>query len=569
MMSLHNSLLFLLLLPLQIFAQQDSLIEKSYTDLNVLLKQQKDTSLAIAASRAYYLRAKNEDNLNEQLLGLEAISLNLFGASEGKLGMGYIDQAIDLSTSSTDRLLLTRLLTTKGNLFLEKAEYSKAVDVFYAALEEAERTNSILDQQRIINNISIIKTNLEDYEGSRKILQQGLSKLSQIEYIPNTDEYIRKQKLEMAFNANIAKAYINGSNPDSALLYIQRSFEKANPNKSDSCNIRILYYLKTESYLLKNDYKDAKKNLDAANLECLSYYTDIQDLGYLGRIQLGQKKYSDAVKSFKTAIKNNPPEDFKIQFILDYYKYLAQSYKGLGKIDSANFFLEKYILSTNSQKFTENNVATSFRRQEISEFKKELDELSTQKSSNEKILIYGSVAGGLIILVLGFGLVKSHRRRKENEKKFQDLLSKINTAHKPQEIVDTKDEVLEEQTSSDINPETTQQILDGLKKLEEQNYYLHPACSAHNVAKRIKTNTTYLSKVINAEFGKNFSTYINDLRINHAIVRLKQDSKFRSYTISSIATELGYKSADSFTKYFKKDTGLLPSFYIKKLNETT
>ena len=132
-------------------------------------------------------------------------------------------------------------------------------------------------------------------------------------------------------------------------------------------------------------------------------------------------------------------------------------------------------------------------------------------------------------------------------------------------IIDTKDEVLEEKNSTEVPEETKQQILEGLKKLEKQEYYLKQECNSYNVAKKINTNTSYLSKVINSHYGKNFNTYINDLRINYTIVRLKNDVIFRSYSIQSIAEEVGYKSADSFTKYFKKDTGLNPSFYIKEI----
>ena len=132
-------------------------------------------------------------------------------------------------------------------------------------------------------------------------------------------------------------------------------------------------------------------------------------------------------------------------------------------------------------------------------------------------------------------------------------------------IIDTKDEVLEEKNSTEVPEETKQQILEGLKKLEKQEYYLKQECNSYNVAKKINTNTSYLSKVINSHYGINFNTYINDLRINYTIVRLKNDVIFRSYSIQSIAEEVGYKSADSFTKYFKKDTGLNPSFYIKEI----
>lgn len=560
-------LILVLFTAIKGIGQKDTLVTKSYEELRDLLNQKKDTAMAIAASRAYYSKGKKDNRLKDELLGLEAISSNLNEFGQKEYAMSYLDSALNLSRKLEDKTLLIRLLRRKADLLFINTAYSQAVDTYYLALNEAERTDDFLTQQSILNNISLIKNNLEDYEGSRKILQEALVRSKKQDYKPDSDEQKQKDGIEMALNANIAKAFINASNPDSAMVYTRRSFEKSKLSEKDSCNIRILHYLNTESYLLKNDFVKAKKALDSARLKCESTSSKLQVSGYLGQIYLGEKKYRDAVDVLSQGIKDEAPETLKMQFVIEYYKYLAKAHKGLGKIDSANYYLEKYITSSTNQDEVRSNVAGSFKRREVAIFQKELNELTEQKTQGENLLRYGGIAGGALILLLVFGLIRSNKKRKENEQKFEELLEKMAAAKSPEEIIDTKDEVLDEQSTSDVNPETTQQILDGLKKLEEQNYFLHPACSAHNVAKRIKTNTTYLSKVINAEFGKNFSTYVNDLRINYAIVRLKQDSKFRSYTISSIATELGYKSADSFTKYFKKDTGLLPSFYIKKLNE--
>ncbi|MEM6687757.1 MAG: helix-turn-helix domain-containing protein, partial [Bacteroidota bacterium] len=67
---------------------------------------------------------------------------------------------------------------------------------------------------------------------------------------------------------------------------------------------------------------------------------------------------------------------------------------------------------------------------------------------------------------------------------------------------------------------------------------------------------------------KKFIQYITDLRIDYALEKLANDKKFRAYNIKSIAAELGYNSAESFSKDFKRRTKLYPSYYIKKINET-
>ena len=118
-----------------------------------------------------------------------------------------------------------------------------------------------------------------------------------------------------------------------------------------------------------------------------------------------------------------------------------------------------------------------------------------------------------------------------------------------------------------IKDYTITEILDGLIKLEKKQYYLKQECTLHNVAKKLKTNTAYLSKIVNSELGKNFSAYINDLRINYVLIELKNNKRLRSYSIAAISEEVGYKSPDSFNKYFKEATGLTPSIFIKKINE--
>ena len=87
------------------------------------------------------------------------------------------------------------------------------------------------------------------------------------------------------------------------------------------------------------------------------------------------------------------------------------------------------------------------------------------------------------------------------------------------------------------------------------------------MAKKINTNSTYLSKTLQSHKQKKFVQYITDLRLEYALKRLKNDTKFRTYDIKSIASELGFNTAESFSKAFKKRTGIYPSFYIKNLNK--
>lgn len=110
-----------------------------------------------------------------------------------------------------------------------------------------------------------------------------------------------------------------------------------------------------------------------------------------------------------------------------------------------------------------------------------------------------------------------------------------------------------------------EEILSKLINFENKNKFLSQNISLNELSKSFKTNSTYLSKVINLKKDKNFSQYINDLRVDYSVIKLKDDPKFRKYTIKAIANESGFKNAESFSKAFYKKFGLYPSYYLKKL----
>ncbi|WP_416370339.1 helix-turn-helix domain-containing protein [Tenacibaculum ovolyticum] len=84
----------------------------------------------------------------------------------------------------------------------------------------------------------------------------------------------------------------------------------------------------------------------------------------------------------------------------------------------------------------------------------------------------------------------------------------------------------------------------------------------------MNTNTNYLSKVINQHKNTTFSNYINRLRIDYIVEKLKTDSLLRKYTIKTIANEAGFKNTESFSKAFYKFTEIKPSYFIKELEKT-
>jgi YesN/AraC family two-component response regulator len=75
------------------------------------------------------------------------------------------------------------------------------------------------------------------------------------------------------------------------------------------------------------------------------------------------------------------------------------------------------------------------------------------------------------------------------------------------------------------------------------------------MANSLATNTKYLSEVIKNYKNHNFTSYINELRINYIIKKLYDDLIYREYKITYLAEECGYATPRVFVNAFKQQTG--------------
>lgn len=105
-----------------------------------------------------------------------------------------------------------------------------------------------------------------------------------------------------------------------------------------------------------------------------------------------------------------------------------------------------------------------------------------------------------------------------------------------------------------------------LEYFENEAPYLDPDLSLRQVASVLKTNTTYLSRLINGEFGMNFYTFVNRYRIDYAISMIRDSEDRLAGDI--LYTASGFKSRSVFYKLFKEKTGCSPQDYMQKEEET-
>ena len=104
---------------------------------------------------------------------------------------------------------------------------------------------------------------------------------------------------------------------------------------------------------------------------------------------------------------------------------------------------------------------------------------------------------------------------------------------------------------------------DWVERIEEHKWWRDPDLDLAGLARRLGTNTAYLSRGLNEGLGIGFADAINRLRVDHAAERLRTSD---DSDILSIALDAGFGSKATFNRVFKERFGMTPSSYRRVSN---
>ncbi|MFD2823539.1 helix-turn-helix domain-containing protein [Lacinutrix iliipiscaria] len=100
---------------------------------------------------------------------------------------------------------------------------------------------------------------------------------------------------------------------------------------------------------------------------------------------------------------------------------------------------------------------------------------------------------------------------------------------------------------------------------EDEKPYLNPKLNLISLAEALQLNPNKISYLINESFGVNFNDYINKFRLLH-FKSMALNPKFKHLTILGLAYDSGFNSKTVFNTFFKKETGMTPSKWVKSQN---
>ncbi|MCT3728502.1 helix-turn-helix domain-containing protein [Elizabethkingia anophelis] len=567
-----SSLNFYFTQTLKKFKIPDTLQNKSFEQLEKSFGKNFETNDALLYANTFIIKAKQEKNTKRIIDGYF-----LFFLKSGE-DVSYIDS---IKTTMKDNNVnnLSYGYFKCGDIYYNTRDYRRSLSSYLSALEYAKKSEDKKSVVLIKNAIGDIKYTTNDYEEALNIFRQNY------DYIKTKEKQDPNNYLSILFS--LTNTYNATKKYDSAYMY-------GNIGKSKCLLYDKKYYFKmfdlsvhiSEYYLgnynksitgLKNNIEFFKKN-SINNLQVSYMYLS---MNY--KILNDKDRYLYYFNKLDSLQKVTNHTD---KILIELYEKSLNYYKEIGNKDEQLYLVNRLIDLNKTIYESKYNFSKEIHQKydtpELIEEKEKL--ISDLKVRNT--LLYWWLGGGLLLLFLFIYLYSINRKKMKLYKLHAQKL--INIRKDDQNIL--KSTIIEsenqlpitidkpsfqkpEQNIDSIESKTQiptsvkQAIIIKLQNFENEKKFTAQNITLYSLARDFETNRDYLSKMINELKEKNFSQYLNELRINFAIEELKDNRKLRLKTIAAIASDMGFSNAESFTRAFKYVTGTLPSYYIKALRE--
>ncbi|MGH1387397.1 helix-turn-helix domain-containing protein [Kordia sp.] len=511
-----------------------------------------------------------------------------------KISRGYFHMAIFyyvvsnkdlLSIQYTDSIIET-CKTCKNKDFPAMGYYTKGAYQYDLGMEK-KALNNFLETLKILKINNNVRLELKTRNAIISTNSNWIADDKTLKYLLELLNFLKKQKNYNEEYAqvisNLSIEYGRRGNYKKQLEYAKLGIDEKLQGVRSPSHYNFVAYAGTAQYYLEN----YEATIDSS-LKALPHLIKINDRDVILRYYYIAKSY-DKLKQFEKAqfyfLKTDsiyqatkdiyPEMRIAYEYIIDYYKSKNDAenqikyYDRLLEVDKIIDSAYTYVKETIEKKFDT--------PQAIAERARLVEALETKKNAWK--YRFGAISA-ILLVILGI-LVAAFRRQKYYKKRFENIMSieRISTPLNASSDKRKRDVSIQQSESAEafesqkieakdlgVPKEIIESILNQLKKFEDTKKFTKQV-SITSLAKNLKTNPKYLSKVINWHYKKNFSQYISELRIEYVISRLKEDSKFRNYTIKAIAKEAGFGNTESFSKAFHKSTGIKPSYFIKELQK--
>ena len=479
------------------------------------------------------------------------------------------------SSSGDDAIVCIRGLLQAGTICGKKFNYREAMNYYLHCQDlcESKHRNDIL--MVVLKNIGNIYSQFHDYEHGRSYYQKSLGLARKY----------HNRDLEHDVLYNLVNSYLITEMRPQA----EKCFEQMEKMNLHSVKARYNYIF-TKALLLETKsalpqaldaywqaYRLAEKSDAGYSMRgsCLSRIAIIYQLQgqYENAIQLCRKNDAEAQRRNMLDLQ------------AETYRQLASVYYAMGLRDSSIKYQMMY-LDLQDEVYNQSVFNGLKNAQFMHDMKKTTEQVEhlSEERDQQRTIIFIVCAFLLLLLVSAFVI---YRQNKRITRMYRDLFRRNKTLIASEQKYKSQLKELEkglrktrEQARHTLDSGVATSVVDvsatvstgGITQrirniLDTTDSYLDPDFTIEKLSRMVDENTRTVSKIIKDQYGENFRTLLNELRVKEAMIRLTDSKRYGCYTIKAIAESVGYRSQSNFITVFTKIAGIKPSIYQKLASE--
>ncbi len=525
---------------------QDSLHDKDFRYLfSGIRRSKEEPALQKIYLEAFLAKAKAAKDWELIVNGYK----NYADYADEKMAIAYADSMVYAAKQSQDDKLIGSSYLSKGIAYYALKRHELALENYLLAKPYIEKSEDDYLRYKLTYSIAHEKYYLGKNEEAIQLLTSCL------QYFKDTNPraYLNTlHSLGLVYN----KAGDYGKSMEMVNLG-NRATETFGNHSMDA----YFLHLKGLNEYFRRNYASAIKYLKKAIPEI----GDNKDHGniavanfYIGKSLWDLKRYNESLPYLKQVDKALIDNGYIRPDLRESFELLIGYYKDKRELKKVLYYVDQLLAADSILTITHDklydNIHVNYDTAELRQEKENIEKQLSQELADKRLLIFGSVCLAVIIVVLSVTLYR-HRRR---NRIFRELMENKKPVAKP--VTDAPREL-------NIPKETVDKILIRLEKWKQAQRFLEPNITRASMAVYLETNVHYVSDVILHHYGKSFTEYINDLKIDYIIEQLKTDKHKRMFTHEALAKEAGFKTTQSFVTAFKARAGISPNFFSAKIRK--
>ncbi|WP_109299576.1 helix-turn-helix domain-containing protein [Aquimarina sp. AU474] len=531
----------------------DSLEDKSFGELYILYqKHNQDSIIVHEISNAYLFKGMKQKDTIEMAKAYRLKS-KIHQQKNAEIALKYTDSILFITKNIRHDTYPAAGYLLRGYLLYNMERYDEALQSYLLTKKYAELNENEEQVVAVKHNMALLKATLGKHDEALQVFKENYN------FLIHQDTIKLYPKTYTATLYKLADTYNRFRQYDSAYYYIKKGIRFSLSHTNQYYYRGFLVINGVNSYY-RQEYQKAfdslQKMLTISKGNLLSSNSNVR----ISRLFMAKTLYKlgkdEEALQYLQKIDSTTNKANYVSELRNTFTLLIEHYKKnedlKNQLQTTNKLLS-YEREYNRKYATLNNNIV--KKYDIAELINDKNQLIYTIDHNNKLSKYKLWFLTLVLMIL-IGFLYFYY--KKGKLKYKEVSNKY------MQLTKTIEQKKEKRINSvEVPIEIKKEILKKLEDFQHNHKYLKNDLSLNSVSKTLKTNSSYLSKVINIDKQKSFNNYINDLRIEYCVDQIKNNKQFKQYSVRSMAGEVGFNNIQSFAKAFYKKMGCKPAEYIK------